>query len=130
MRAQRDSTTRCLGFVASARMVERRILFVRDEKVRIDSDIADLYEVPTKRLNEAVSRNLDRFPLDFMFQLTREEMESLRSRIATSKAGRGGSMTLWIRSEGMSFGKITSKPRAFLNLQISRFVLLRSQSER
>ena len=90
VRAQGNGRIRCLVFVASARLIERRILFVRDEKVPLVSDIADLYEVPTKRLNEAVSRNLDRFPLDFMFQLAREEMESLRSQIATSKAGRGG----------------------------------------
>ena len=130
MRAQRDGRIHRVGFVASARLIERRILFVRDEKVLLVSDIADLYEVPTKRLNEAVSRNLDRFPSHFMFRLTREEMESWRSQIATSKAGRGGSMTLWIRPEGMSFGKITSKPRTFLNLRISRFAFLRSQSER
>ena len=56
----------------------------------LDSDLAELYEVPTKRLNEAVRRNPGRFPEDFMFQLTNEEAEVLRSQIATSKGGRGG----------------------------------------
>ena len=56
----------------------------------LDSDLAGLYQVPTKRLNEAVRRNLGRFPADFMFQLTEEELENLRSQIATSSSGHGG----------------------------------------
>ena len=55
----------------------------------LDSDLAELYEVPTKRLNEQVRRNLKRFPADFMFQLTSEEAESLRSQFATLKPRRG-----------------------------------------
>jgi len=56
----------------------------------LDDDLATLYLVDTKRLNEQVKRNLDRFPEDFMFQLTDQEWESLRSQTATSKKGRGG----------------------------------------
>src|ERR1700691_5989406 len=56
----------------------------------LDSDLAELYQVATKRLNEAVRRNLRRFPADFMFQLTAEELENLRSQIATSSVGHGG----------------------------------------
>ena len=56
----------------------------------LDSDLADLYQVPTFRLNEAVKRNSKRFPIDFMFQLTQEEAESLTSQFAMSKKGRGG----------------------------------------
>ncbi len=59
--------------------------YLRHEKVILDSDLAELYGVSTKRLNEAVKRNLDRFPPDFMFQLAENELESLRSQIATSK---------------------------------------------
>ena len=70
--------------------VESRILFVREEKVILDSDLAELYGVPVKRLNEQVKRNRERFPSDFMFQLTAREQESLRSQSATSKPGRGG----------------------------------------
>ena len=55
----------------------------------LDADLADLYGVSTKRLNEAVRRNAERFPEDFMFQLSREEVDSLRSQIATLKTGRG-----------------------------------------
>lgn len=65
------------------------ILVIRGERVMLDADLAALYGVPTKRLNEQVKRNLERFPKDFMFQLTAEEAASLRSQIATLKAGRG-----------------------------------------
>jgi hypothetical protein len=60
------------------------VVRLRRENVILDSDIAHLYGVETKRLNEAVKRNLDRFPSDFMFQLTDDELENLRSQIATS----------------------------------------------
>lgn len=58
---------------------------LRHEKVILDTDLAELYGVSTKRLNEAVKRNLDRFPADFMFQVTENELEILRSQITTSK---------------------------------------------
>ena len=70
--------------------IERAIILVRSEKVMLDSELAEIYGVTTKRLNEQVRRNLKRFPSDFMFQLTAEEAESLRSQIATSKERRGG----------------------------------------
>ena len=67
-----------------AQIIERRIYLIRRQKVMLDSDLAEIYQVTTKRLNEAVKRNLDRFPGDFMFQLTMAESENLRSQIATS----------------------------------------------
>jgi phage regulator Rha-like protein len=70
--------------------IERAILLVRSEKVMLDSDLAEIYGVETKRLNEQVRRNLNRFPPDFMFRLTPKEAESLRSQFATSNTGRGG----------------------------------------
>ncbi|MDD2811598.1 ORF6N domain-containing protein [Rhodoferax sp.] len=60
------------------------VFIVRGEKVLLDADLADLYDVATKVLNQAVKRNLDRFPADFMFQLTPEEWEGMRSQIVTS----------------------------------------------
>ena len=69
--------------------VVSRIFLVRGQKVMLDADLAELYGVTTKRLNEQVKRNIDRFPLDFMFLLTKQEAESLRSQIATLKRGRG-----------------------------------------
>jgi len=65
--------------------IQDMIYEVRGQKVMLDSDLAELYEVEVKRLNEAVKRNIKRFPLDFMFQLTGEEWDILRSQIATSK---------------------------------------------
>ncbi len=69
------------------------IRLLRRQRVLLDADLAVLYGVSTKRLNEQVRRNLDRFPGDFMFQLTTAETDFLRSQIATSKRGRGGRRT-------------------------------------
>lgn len=69
--------------------IERTILLIRGHNVILDRDLAGMYGVSTKRLNEQVRRNLPRFPDDFMFQLTAEESESLRSQFATLKTGRG-----------------------------------------
>jgi len=64
--------------------IERSIFFIRGERVMIDIDLAQLYGVTTKRFNEQVKRNIERFPPDFMFQLTQEESVNLRSHFATS----------------------------------------------
>ena len=69
--------------------LEQRIHLIRGEKVMLDSDLAALYGVSAKRLNEQVNRNRRRFPSDFMFRLTASEARSLRSRIATLDSGRG-----------------------------------------
>ncbi len=70
--------------------ITRRIVTLRGQRVIFDHDIAALYDVPTKRFNEAVKRNLAKFPADFMFTLTDEEFAALRSQTATSNTGRGG----------------------------------------
>lgn len=70
--------------------IEEKIHLIRSQKVMLDSDLAEVYNVTTKRLNEQVKRNIDRFPEDFMFQLTEQELESLRSPFATSNKSRGG----------------------------------------
>jgi len=75
-------------------VIERRIYLVRGHKVMLDRHLAELYEVPTFRLNEAVKRNRRRFPEDFMFQLTEAEGAVLKSQTAMSKPGRGGRRTL------------------------------------
>ena len=74
----------------SIEKIEKAIYFIRGEKVMLDRDLAHLYEVATKTLNRAVKRNLPRFPLDFMFQLTEEEAEILRCQIGISSLGHGG----------------------------------------
>ena len=71
-------------------LIESRISVIRGHKVLLDSDLALLYEVETRVLNQAVRRNKDRFPEDFTFQLTKAEEERLRSQIVTSNEGRGG----------------------------------------
>ena len=68
----------------SVQLIERRIYLIRGQKVMLDFDLAELYGVVTSRLNERVTRNLKRFPEDFMFRLTKEEAESLRSQFVTS----------------------------------------------
>lgn len=72
------------------KIIEKRVFLIRGHRVMLDSDLAELYEVPTLRLNEAVKRNSTRFPEDFMFRLTSSEWEILRSQFAISKSGHGG----------------------------------------
>ena len=76
--------------IVSTEQIERQILLFRGQKVLLDVHLAALYGVTTKRLNEQVRRNRSRFPDDFMFQLKQDEVQALKSQIATSKVGRGG----------------------------------------
>lgn len=69
--------------------IQDSIYEVRGQKVMLDFDLAALYEVETKRLKEAVRRNKERFPMDFMFELTREEYNALRTQIASLETGKG-----------------------------------------
>lgn len=72
-------------------VIEKKIYLIRGQKVMLDSDLAELYGVETSNLNKSVKRNSDRFPQDFMFQLMKEEADSLRFQIGISKTeGRGG----------------------------------------
>ena len=75
--------------VIPVEVIERRIFLIRGQKVMLDRDLAELYGVATKVLNQTVRRNLDRFPEDFMFQLTKAEAAALRSQIVTLEKGRG-----------------------------------------
>ena len=70
--------------------LEEKIYIFRGQRVMLDSDLADVYRVETRVLNQAVNRNLGRFPKDFVFQLTKDEFDSLISQSVTSKGGRGG----------------------------------------
>ncbi len=71
-------------------IIERKIYVVREQKVMLDSDLATLYGVETRVLNQAIKRNIERFPEDFMFQLTVEEFENLKSQFVTSSLGNYG----------------------------------------
>ena len=129
----------------SVQVIERRIYLIRGQKVMIDFDLAELYGVPTKRLNESVSRNKKRFPEDFMFRLTKQEAESLRSQfatsnvglrlqIATSKTGRGGRRYLpyAFTEQGVAMlsSVLNSEQAIEVNIAIMRaFVRLRQMLE-
>lgn len=111
-------------------MIERRIYLIRGQKVMLDSDLAKLYEVTTFNLNKAVKRNIDRFPEDFMFQLTKEEMESLRFQFGISKpGGRGGRRYLpfVFTEQGVAMlSSVLNSQRFKVNIAIMRaFVRLR-----
>ena len=67
-------------------IISNKIYIVRNQKVMLDRDLAELYDVETKRLKEAVKRNIERFPEDFMFEMTSEELENWRSQFATSNS--------------------------------------------
>ena len=72
--------------IIPAERIERRILLLRGQKVMLDVHLAELYKVETKELNRAVRRNVERFPEDFMFQLTREEFANLKSQLVISSS--------------------------------------------
>jgi phage regulator Rha-like protein len=110
--------------------IERRIFLIRKQKVMLDTDLAELYGVTTKRLNEQVRRNLKRFPADFMFQLNVDEASFLRSQFATSNVGRGGRRYLpyAFTEQGVSMlSTVLNSERAIqVNIAIMRtFVQLR-----
>lgn len=117
------------GLVPVERIV-RSIMLVRGQKVLLDSDLANLYGVSTGRLNEAVSRNLDRFPEDFMFRLSKPEFENLKSQFAISSQGHGGRRKLprVFTEQGVAMlsGVLNSKRAVQVNIEIMRaFVRLR-----
>ncbi|MFH1674830.1 MAG: ORF6N domain-containing protein [Pseudomonadota bacterium] len=107
-----------------------KIVFIRDEKVMLDRDLAELYGVETGALNRAVKRNTERFPEDFMFQITGEEAEVLRCQTGISKPGRGGRRYLsYVFTEqgvAMLSSVLNSKRAIDVNIAIMRaFVQLR-----
>jgi hypothetical protein len=110
--------------------IERRIYLVRGVKVMIDSDLAELYQVETFNLNKAVKRNTERFPGDFMFQLTKKESENLIFQIGISSSGYGGRRFLpYVFTEqgvAMLSSVLNSKRAVQMNILIMRaFVKLR-----
>jgi len=143
MPRKKNLTTQSLS--VSIQLVERRIYLIRGQKVMIDFDLAELYGVPTKRLNEQVSRNRTRFPDDFMFRLTKEEAEvlrsqfaisnpNLRSQIATSRSGYGGRRYLpyAFTEQGVAMlsSVLNSEQAIEVNIAIMRaFVRLRQMLE-
>jgi len=113
-----------------AERIEQSILLIRKQKVMLDADLARLYGVETRRLNEQVRRNIDRFPKDFMFQLTPEEFDNLKSQIATSSEGWGGRRKLpfaFTEHGAVMAASVLNTPRAieFSVYVVRAFVKLR-----
>lgn len=111
--------------------IEKMIFVVRGQKIMLDADLADLYGVETKKLNQAIRRNMNRFPPDFMFQLTEIEWVNLRSQIVTSSLKYGGRRYLpyVFTEQGLAMlSSILNSERAIIvNISIMRtFVKLRS----
>jgi len=74
-----------MGSIIKYKEIESKIILIRDQKVLIDKDVAEIYGVETKRINEAVKNNIDKFPKDYLFELSKKEFEDLRSNISTAK---------------------------------------------
>ena len=113
------------------KIIEKMIYVIRDQKVMFDNDLAQLYEVETRIINRNVQRNINRFPSDFMFQLTDEEYDSLRSQIGISKKGKGGRRYMpYVFTENgvaMLSSVLSSEKAILINVSIMRiFTRLRS----
>lgn len=112
-------------------IIQKKIYHIRGHKVMLDFDLAELYEVETKRLKEAIRRNIERFPSDFMFELTRQEYNSLRTQFASLENGRGkyskfNPYAFTEQGVAMLSGVLNSKKAVEVNISIMRaFVLTR-----
>jgi hypothetical protein len=118
------------GILRPSERIAHSILLLRSQKVLLDADLAELYGVETKVLVQAVKRNLERFPDDFMFQLDAEEFAALRSQSVTSNTGRGGRRyaPYAFTEQGVAMlSSVLSSPQAIaVNIEIMRaFVRLR-----
>ena len=106
-----------------------KIYYIRNQKVMLDEDLAELYGVETKRLNEQVKRNINRFPGDFMFQLTENEFINLKAQFATSRWGGRRKLPYAFSEHGvlMLSGVLNSETAIQVNIKIMRvYVKLRS----
>jgi len=108
--------------IISDELVMNNIYLIRGQKVMLDFDLSILYKVETKRLNEQVNRNKERFPEDFMFRLTKDEYENLRSQIATSRWGGTRYIPMAFTEQGVAMlSSVLNSPTAIaVNIQIIR----------
>jgi len=109
-------------------LIQNKIFEVRGQKVMLDFHLAEMYEVETKALNQSVKRNIKRFPEDFMFQLTNNEYENLRSQIVTSSWGGSRTLPYAFTEHGVTMlaSVLRSDKAIEINLQIVRtFIALR-----
>ncbi len=110
------------------KVIQNRIYEIRGQRVMLDFDLAEMYEVETKVLKQAVKRNVNRFPRDFMFEVTKDEFKSLRSQIVTTKRGGSRYMPFAFTEQGVSM--LASVLRSEIAIQVSisiirAFVLMR-----
>jgi len=103
-------------------IIGSKIYVIRNTKVMLDKDLAELYEVTTGNLNKAVKRNIKRFPQDFMFQITKEEFNNLIFQIGTSSWGGTRSLPYAFTEQGVAMlsGVLSSDRAIFVNIQIMR----------
>ncbi len=103
-------------------VVMEKIHLVRGKKVMLDEDLAELYDVETRRLNEQIKRNIARFPEDFMFQLTQKEFDNLKSQIATSSWGGRRKLPYAFTEQGVAMlsGVLHSERAIKVNIHIMR----------
>jgi hypothetical protein len=109
-------------------IIQNKIYDIRGQRVMLDFDLAELYETETRRLKEAVRRNIDRFPVDFMFELDSKEWNILRTQIATSSWGGARYLPFAFTEQGVAMlSSVLNSPKAIqINIQIVRaFILLR-----
>jgi hypothetical protein len=101
-------------------IIENKVLVIRGQKVILDRDLAQLYEVDTKVLNQAVKRNIERFPEEFMFQLNKEELNNLKSQIVTSSWGGTRKLPYAFTEYGVAMlsSVLSSKRAIAINIQI------------
>jgi len=114
--------------IVPAEVIATKILLIRGKRVMLDKDLADLYEVETRHLTRQVRRNLDRFPEDFMFQLSKGEFKSLMCHFGTSNRGGTRKLPYVFTEQGVAMlsGVLHSKRAVKVNIQIMRaFVKLR-----
>lgn len=122
------STTQAVAPLQS--LIGSRIVLLREQRMMLDSDLADLYGVETRALVQAVKRNLERFPSDFMFQMENQDLAALRSQTVMSNPGRGGRRTApyAFTEQGVAMlSSVINSPRAIaVNIEIMRtFVRVR-----
>ena len=114
----------------SAKLIKNKIFEIRGQKVMLDFDLAEMYEVETKVFNQAVKRNERRFPADFMFTLTQKEFQSLRSQIVTSKRGGTRYLPSAFTEQGVAMlSSVLNSDKAIdVNIAIIRTFVLVKQS--
>ena len=111
-----------LQVLVAEQNILNRIYVIRDQKVMLDEDLAEMYKVETKQLKRQVKRNIERFPKDFMFELTKKEFENLRSQIGTSSWGGTRYMPMAFTEQGVAMlsSVLNSKTAIEVNIRIIR----------